>query len=157
ILPNVAGGASASALPKPFSPGWGAHTGSRPVGLFTSTAADGGAPSALWYAASRAYSMASLSRITRPAFPDPPRRSDAACMAIGSLLVRTAPGLAEVAEICQTVRCFEVVCSFVRVLQPAELDLHTAGAQRAVTHRPPLAFHFQRHAVRVRVDHSCFL
>src|SRR5215813_11981371 len=129
ILPKPAGVSSYSRTRMPFSSVSAAQTVTCPVCLFTSTLAVGAAPSDLWYATSNASSMALITRSIEMSFSASRLRRTVTSMSIWSLLVR----------------------------QAAELHLHPAWSELAVINSPLRAVDFQRDALLIRVDHSCFM
>src|SRR5260370_41267624 len=140
----------------PFSSVSEAQTVTCPVFLFTSTLAVGAAPSDLWYATSKASSIALITRSIEMSFSASRLRRTVTSMSIGSLLVRTAcgltgaPGLAGVAGAGRLVEA-------VLVGQAAELHLHPARSEPAVINSALRTVNLQRDALLVRVDYSCFM
>src|SRR5215472_13891514 len=90
--------------------------------------------------------MALMTRSIERSFSASRLRRTVMSMSIGSLLVRTAGGLAGAFEI-----------AGVAVRQAAELHLHPAWPELAVAHQAMRAANFQRHALVISPDHSCLL
>src|SRR5215470_14452482 len=94
--------------------------------------------------------MALMTRSIDMSFSASRLRSTATSMSIGSLLVRTVPGLLEVTELAVAGYLINVL----DIVKVAELDLDPAWPQFPVPHRAPRAVDIKQDAVQIRADYS---
>src|SRR5690348_8839726 len=97
--------------------------------------------------------MALMTRSIEMSFSASRLRRTVTSISIWSLLVRSSGGLTGVTRVADAGRLAEVVL----VGQAAELHLHPAWSELAVTNSALHPVDFQRDALLIRVDHSCFM